>query len=92
MTLEALASGLAVVAADAPGSRDIIRAGRDGILCPPEDRRAFAGVVRRLIENPAERRELGAAGILRAAHYDWETVLAEALRRYQGLVARPEAR
>ena len=92
VTLEALASGLAVVAADAPGSRDIIRAGRDGILCPPEDRRAFAGVVRRLIENPAERRELGAAGILRAAHYNWETVLAEALRRYQGLVARPEAR
>jgi len=87
VTVEALASGLAVVAADAPGSRDIVRNGVDGILCPPENRAAFASAVKRLIETPAERFALGQAGVQRAVSYNWDTVLATTLERYERLIA-----
>jgi glycosyltransferase involved in cell wall biosynthesis len=87
VTVEALASGLAVVAADAPGSRDIVRDGVDGVLCPPEDRAAFTTAVGRLIENPAERLALGKAGIRRAASFNWDTVLAATLQSYERVIA-----
>jgi glycosyltransferase involved in cell wall biosynthesis len=88
VTVEALASGLAVIAADATGSRDIVRNGIDGILCPREDREAFARAVRRLIENPAERAALAESGIRRAAGYRWETVLGAILENYRRVLAR----
>jgi phosphatidylinositol alpha 1,6-mannosyltransferase len=92
VTVEALASGLAVVAADAPGSRDIVRNGVDGILCPPNDRAAFASAVRQLIENPAKRLALGEAGVRRAASYNWDTVLAETLHSYERVLAQRSRR
>ena len=88
VTVEALASGVAVVAADAPGSRDIVRGDIDGILCEPENRVAFALAVRRLIENPAEREALREAGIRRAAGYQWETVLGAMLRNYERVLGK----
>jgi phosphatidylinositol alpha 1,6-mannosyltransferase len=83
VTVEALASGLAVVAADAPGSRDIIRNGVDGILCPPEDRDAFAAAVKQLIVNPVARAELRQHGLVRAAGYRWDNLFQETVRHYE---------
>ena len=88
VTVEALASGLAVVAADAPGSRDIIRSGTDGILCPPEDRAAFTSAVQRLIEDPAERETYRLAALRRALDFNWDTVLAQMLRHLERVAAR----
>jgi phosphatidylinositol alpha 1,6-mannosyltransferase len=88
VTVEALASGLAAVVADAPGSRDIVRNGVDGIVCPPGDREAFGLVVRRLIENPAARSALRQAGVRRAAVYRWDAILAEMLESYQRVVGK----
>lgn len=83
VTVEALASGLGVVAADAPGSRDILRDGVDGILCQPGDRAGFAQAVRTLIENRTLRTTLQRAGLRRAAGYQWEAVHREMLRNYE---------
>ena len=88
VTVEALASGLAVVAADAPGSRDILRGGVDGVLCPPENRVAFANEVKRLIENPAEREALREAGIRRAAGYRWDTGRARPTLQYERVLGK----
>jgi glycosyltransferase involved in cell wall biosynthesis len=87
VTVESLASGLAVVAADAPGSRDIIRTGVDGIICPPEDRAAFAAALRHLIENASARAALRHNGLQRAASYRWDIVLEAMVRNYQNAVA-----
>ena len=92
VTVEALASGLAVVAADAPGSRDIIRNGIDGMICPAEDRDAFARVIRSLIENTASREAFRQRGLQRAASYRWDKVLEDMIHHYERAVegARPE--
>jgi len=88
VTVEALASGLAVVAADAPGSRDIVRDGVDGILCPPEDRSAFAAAVGSLIEDPARRQMLCRAAVRRAATFNWNTVLQAMRDNYERVVEK----
>jgi len=83
VTVEAMASGVPVVVADATGSRDIVRNGVDGLVCPPEDRTAFTLVVRRLIENRAARATLARAGIRRAAGYQWDHVHSDMLANYR---------
>lgn len=59
--LEAMACGLPIVASDIPSVRDILRDGSDsgGLIVPPEDPRAFAEALQRLLNNPDLRRDLG---------------------------------
>jgi glycosyltransferase involved in cell wall biosynthesis len=60
--LEAVTAGVPAVAFDCPtGPREIIDDGRNGLLVPPQDVAALADGMLRLIENPAERRAMGAA-------------------------------
>ena len=75
VTLEAMASGLPVVCADAAGSRSLVRDGVVGLLCPPRDRDAFEAAVRRLVDHPALRTAVGGAAREAAGAYDWPTVL-----------------
>jgi glycosyltransferase involved in cell wall biosynthesis len=56
--LEAMASGLACVATDIPGSRDVLARG-GGVLVPVDDAEALAREIDRLAADPAERRRLG---------------------------------
>ena len=85
-----MASGLAVLAADAPGSRDIVRDGVDGVLCPPNDRDAFARTLRRMIENPDVRTTMRQNALQRAASFRWDIVLDEMVRNYRKAVGEGE--
>lgn len=58
--LEALASGLPVVATAIGGTVDAVRDGVEGLLVPPRDAEALAQALIRALEGP-ERRQLGAA-------------------------------
>jgi glycosyltransferase involved in cell wall biosynthesis len=60
--LEAMGAGLAVVATDVPGHRDVVRHGETGLLVPPGDARAFAAAVAALMDDPARRGRMGQAG------------------------------
>jgi phosphatidylinositol alpha 1,6-mannosyltransferase len=77
VTAEALASGLAVVVADSPGSRDIVRNGVDGLVCKPGDVNEFAAAVAMLIRDANERRRLQQSGPGRAAEFGWPRVLEQ---------------
>jgi glycosyltransferase involved in cell wall biosynthesis len=88
VTIEALASGLACVVANATGSRDIIRANIDGIVCPPHDDEAFYRALVELIRNAELRAKFRAAALERATVYRWETVLGQMLANFRR-VARP---
>jgi glycosyltransferase involved in cell wall biosynthesis len=60
--LEAMAAGLAVVATDVPGHRDVVVPGETGLLVPPEDPAALAEAVAALLLDPVRRKSLGQAG------------------------------
>jgi glycosyltransferase involved in cell wall biosynthesis len=64
--VEAMASGLPVVATRVGGVVDPIQDGRTGCLCPSGDRAALAAATIELLRDPARRRQLGEAGLTRA--------------------------
>ncbi len=87
VTLEAMASGLAPVCADAAGSRSLIDAGRTGLLCPPRDTDAFTDATRRLAHDADLRARLGHAGRDEAHEYNWPAVLARMVSYYRGVLS-----
>jgi glycosyltransferase involved in cell wall biosynthesis len=80
---EAMAHGLAVIATDCPsGPREIVRHEVDGLLVAPEDPRALAGAIRRLLLDPDERRRLGE----RAGEVTERFSPAKIMRRWEELL------
>jgi hypothetical protein len=57
--INAMARGKAVVVTDAPGVRDYIEDGRTGLIVPPDDAGALGAAIRRLLDDPEERRSMG---------------------------------
>lgn len=87
VTLEAMASGLPTVCADAAGSRDLVQDGTTGFLCPPADVDAFTECVRRLIGNSSLRRRMGQAAFERAQEFAHDKILAQIVRHYDDILA-----
>lgn len=75
VTLEAMASGLPAVCADAPGSNMLIEHGRTGFLAKPGHVEEFVVYLERLILDPELRQRMGQRALARAQHFDWEAVL-----------------
>lgn len=84
--VEAMAAGLPVVAARAGAVPEVVRHGRTGLLVPPSDPDALAAALMSLLENPEERRRLGAAGPRAAERYGLETVGRDLVRGIRSLV------
>ena len=59
--MEAMASGAAVVATTVSGIPELVVDGENGLLVPPDDPRALADAIARLLGDAALRRRLGAA-------------------------------
>jgi glycosyltransferase involved in cell wall biosynthesis len=60
--LEAMASGLPVLATAVGGNADLVEDGVTGLLVPPADADAMAQALVRLIDDPAHAAALGRAG------------------------------
>jgi phosphatidylinositol alpha 1,6-mannosyltransferase len=72
VTLEAMASGLPTICADATGSNALVIPGETGELVDPGDPEAFAEAVLALLRDPPRRRAMGAAARARALGFSWE--------------------
>ena len=74
VVLEAQASGLAVVASDIPGCRDLIEPGETGLLTPPGNSAALAEVFAALAADASLRARLGdnARAAIRDGGFTWE--------------------
>jgi glycosyltransferase involved in cell wall biosynthesis len=59
VVLEAMASGLPVVATSVGGTAEIVQEGKTGFLASPEDEEALAARVSQLVESPSLREVLG---------------------------------
>jgi phosphatidyl-myo-inositol alpha-mannosyltransferase len=90
--LEAMASGVPVVASDIPGFNHVVTAGREGVLVPAADTEALAGALEHLLDNPGLRRQLAAAGLHTAQRYDWSHVVDSVLDVYAEARRRSRAK
>jgi glycosyltransferase involved in cell wall biosynthesis len=88
VTLEAMASGLPCICADATGSRSLVVAGETGYLAHADDAIGFARHVTALVQDNALRRRMGQAARERALSFSWEETLARMLGYYRALLAR----
>jgi glycosyltransferase involved in cell wall biosynthesis len=86
VTLEAMASGLACVAANATGSRSLVVDGETGFLAPSDDAAAFAAHITVLARDAGLRQRMGQAGRARALSFSWEETMARMLGYYRGLL------
>jgi len=89
VTLEAMASGLPTVCADAAGSRSLVVPGVTGYLLHPLDDAGFYGHVRDLAVDRGRRVEMGEAARARSLKFSWEEAMAGLLQRYEALLAAP---
>ena len=76
VTLEAMASGLVVVAYDYAAARAHIEPGRSGVLVPYRDADAFVEAAVALARSPARRLEMRARVRETVAHLHWDHVVA----------------
>lgn len=67
--MEAMASGMAVVASAVGGTPEIVEDGRSGVLVPPGNAGALAGALERVVDDATLRRDLGAAGRARVLRH-----------------------
>jgi phosphatidylinositol alpha-mannosyltransferase len=80
--LEALASGLPVVATEVPGYMSVLEPGRDSITVPPKNWRELAASLVILARDPELRQRLGGYGLQKARRYSWEVVASEVVEVY----------
>jgi glycosyltransferase involved in cell wall biosynthesis len=73
--LEAMASGVPVIASGLPGVRKVFENGKQGLLCKPNDIDDLKNKIEEILTNEEKRKEMGKeARILVLEKYSWEKV------------------
>jgi len=87
VVLEAMASGLPVVALRAGGVGETVQSGSTGSLVEPsEPPERFASALLGLIEQPEERRRMAQAARIYALSQSWGAIMAALRGRYQSVI------
>jgi glycosyltransferase involved in cell wall biosynthesis len=91
--MEAAACGVPVVATDIRGCRQVVDHGTTGLLVPARDGAALAGALEALARDPARRRAMSEASVVRArAEFDDRKVIGITLEVYERLLSRSPGR
>lgn len=83
--LEAMAMGLACIATDVGGNRDLVEPGRTGLLVPADHPAALASAMIELAGSSMRRREMGEAGRRKALGYTLAEMVSKTRVVYQSL-------
>lgn len=84
--LEAMASGLAIVASDLPAYRRVCTPGEDAVLVPVGDPVALSGALRALLSDTSETERLGTRAASAVASYSMERLAESYLTLYHRLL------
>jgi glycosyltransferase involved in cell wall biosynthesis len=84
--LEAMASGIPVIASDIPSFREIISDGIDGKLFKAEDTDALSKAVIALHQDTHLRKELSYNALEKATKYSWENIADKYISLYKCLI------
>ncbi|EDQ85919.1 uncharacterized protein MONBRDRAFT_11530 [Monosiga brevicollis MX1] len=90
VTLEAMASGLPVIVADAPGSKELVTNDHTGFLITPGRPQRWANAVVRLLHSPDLRARLAANALQKVSQtqsYTWERATNMVLSHYSDLLS-----
>jgi glycosyltransferase involved in cell wall biosynthesis len=90
VAVEALRSGVPVVASRIGALPDIVDDGTTGFLVEPGNTAELLAAIRRLDADPALRRAMGTAGVARAEQFSAQTVARKYEEHYRGLLARQQ--
>ena len=86
VTLEAMATGLPVVAALATGSTSLVEDEVTGRLVPPGDIEAYADALALYCQDEAARRRAGEAGCAASRRFGWDEVNQELVEGYRRVI------
>ncbi len=87
VTIEAMASGLVPVVADAGGSKSLVENGKNGFLTKPKDPDDISKKVILLLDNADLRERMRNAGLDFVKNFTWEKVFDGLLRIYLKMLA-----
>jgi glycosyltransferase involved in cell wall biosynthesis len=87
--LEAMASGVPVVATHVGGADELVVEGLTGILVPPSSPEALGCALTELAMEPARRRRFGAAGRKRVERFFSQQTMLEAYRNLYARLVSP---
>lgn len=88
--LQAMASGLPVVATPETGGADVVAPGHEGLLIPSRDPAAIVEAVETILENEEKRQTMGAHARNRVAHgHEWRDYGRRAVAAYALLTGKP---
>lgn len=82
VVLEALGSGLPVVATRVPGSEDLVQSGQNGFLVEARDPKALAEAVSALLDSPRLRERMGQRSLEYGKQYTWASIAEQYLSLY----------
>jgi len=88
VVLEAMASGLAVICADAESARSLAGESRAIVIC---GRAEFANEVAALCRNPGRRQALGILARQESSRFDWDEASSSVLAAYRAVIAEKKA-
>ncbi|MEE8663121.1 MAG: glycosyltransferase family 1 protein [Acetobacter sp.] len=86
VTLEAMASGLPCVCADATGSQSLVQDGVTGFLAIPQNVDDFVMHVADIALDPIKRARMSEAARARALTFSWDETMKNLLARYETVV------
>lgn len=86
--MEAMASGLPVVASQIRGNTDLVLDGTTGYLVPFDDVQAYTDRIEKLLAEPEMREKMGEEGRSRVQKFDQSRVCREMRKIYQDVVMR----
>lgn len=86
VNLEAMSSGIPIIASNIGGIPDVVKDHENGLLVPPNDISALANAIIYLLKNKEKRIRMGLDGIQKAKAYSWKNIAKKTEDVYNAVI------